>query len=92
MYLHYAVCAHGLAMINGFLCTLFLFSFSRAYPLLFSVLFHFCEHNPTASTTIKLRCLYICFDNSETIIKGLLITLLTDGVNVNQYAWPSTIF
>lgn len=34
--------------------------------------------------TVKLRGLYICFDNSESIIKGLLISLLTDVVNVNQ--------
>lgn len=61
---------------------LFSFLVFAWYLLLFSVLFYICEHNPTASMTIKVRRL--CFDNSQTIIRGLFLNVLTDGVNVNQ--------
>lgn len=62
---------------------LFSFLFFLWVPPLFFLLvpFHFYEGNP-AAYTIKPWCPYVL--TTQTTIRGLLITLLTDGATVSQ--------
>lgn len=88
--LHYVGCAHGLAVINVFHCPLFLSNCPVCVCVCVSSFFVLLLFSFIFMDTIPLLLwllnwgahTYIC--SQTIIIRGLLITLLPDGVNINQ--------